>query len=541
MANSKSGFPIPTPYAAGAESKPFAMAFSPMSDNEFSHNITVDREPVKIVAFGLAGDDYIEVMQLVGDNSGDLFEAYKPFDGAVALTSERNELVLSKSGRYRLRFDGTHGSMHCFWWQFSMTHEWANEVLSEGLRRLCECLQPPPFEIIPGPGIDADEINPVVWRVANSGIINASSSTTIEHTVYDPAPPSVVRWLLSNARVSPYDGNLLEIRPDGLYVNLSSQLTACGFGANIRPSTEPLPLRLLALDSTDCIVSVPAEDVARYICAADCTPTVDLTVTKTVSDSHVSPGTPITFVITVANAGIDDAADLIIQDSIPTEFVGEGPYTVVYAGGAAGPAVVTRSNLGAGIRTFVPAGGSVTITATVAAWTEGRYSNTVLVSLPDIYTNEGNFSDTVQIRVAQSSVDLQIQSLVGLSPAFAVNQFGELRFLISNNSDVASPSPVWTGSIPVPYFVAAWPIDIDPVEVTIFQVWTGTSFNVPVDDFVGIYNLPPIPAGGQLIITIPVQAVLADTWSESYGIQDLALIDSVPSNNTVTLSGVVTP
>jgi uncharacterized repeat protein (TIGR01451 family) len=517
------------------------MAFSPNSTSEFSANIAVDREPVKIIAFGLDTDEFIEVLHLVGESSGDNFEAYKPLDGSLRLTSDKNELVLGKSGRYRLRFEGTHGNMHCFWWQFSMTHEWANEVLAEGLRKLCECLQPPPFGLVAGPGIQVNQLNGVTWRITNAGIINASDSTTIDHTVADPSPPSVVRYLLSAVKISGYEGNLVEARPDGLYVNLSSELTACGLGANIQQTRDPLPLRLVALDPDNCLTYVDMDAVAQYICTADCTPEVALTVTKVANTPVVIQGQAITYTITIGNSGPDLLTDCLVTDVIPASFVGFGPFPVVYSGGASGPATVNRNQLSRGFFVDIPSGGSVQITTTFGSSALGSFDNVVTATPPDIYTVTGNRTASATVFVGVNYLDLAIVTL-SYPAAIAATDVSEFNFVVTNFGNNTATQPQISAVAPIPY-LDPHP-DVSPV-VFVTYSWTGATVSVPYGDFAGVYTLLPIPPGGQVFIRMPVvgRSIDTDPWSQSFSVQDLVwgAGDADPANNSVTLTGTVTP
>jgi uncharacterized repeat protein (TIGR01451 family) len=538
MANQKSTHPTPTIYAAGAEKQSFAMAFSPSSTSAFSNNIVVDREPVKVIAFGLRENEYIEVMHLIGDNSGSNFEAYKPYDGALRLTADQNELVLGKAGRYRLRFEGVHGAMHCFWWQFSMTHEWANEVLAEGLRQLCECLQPPPFEIVDGPGIQSQQLNPVTWKITNTGIINASDSTTIDHTVYNMLPS--VRWLMSNVKISGYEGNLLEVRPDGLYVNLSSQLTVCGIGSGIRPSTDPLPLRFVALDQNNCLVSVTTNAIVTYLCSAECEPVINLSVSKTSSATEVLVGQQVSFTITVSNSGPDDAENLLIQDLIPPAFIGFGPFEVVYSGGAIGPASVTRSQLASGFYVNIPKDGGVILTLPLTAANQGNFRNTVNVVPMSVYTNLGQSSASTNVIVTLVNFDLRIECTDYLASATLWNEFS-FKFTVANLGSITAPEPVVNISVPTPFIL---PFPYIGAEVFITYTSDDSTDIVPYGTFQGNYQLKPIPPGHKVHIVIPV---ITDSptpnWTQTFSVTDnvLGFTETDTTNNSVTLTGSVTP
>lgn len=531
MANKKTTHPTPTVWAAGNERQPFSMVFSPASTSQFSQNINVDREPVKVVAFGLRQDEFIEILHLAGEMSGSAFEAYKPFDGALVITSEQNEVTLARSGRYRLRFQGTHGQMYCFWWQFSMTHEWMNEVLANGLRQLCECLQPPPFEIVAGTGIQVTQLSPILWHIANTFAVDVADTTTIDHTVTTVAG---LRVLSSNVLVSPYAGNLIQVRPDGLYVNLSSQLTPCGFGALIQPSPDRMPLRLLALNEFNCITSIPAEDVARYLCNVDCTPTVNLSVVKTASPENPQYGELTTFTVTISNSGPEDAVDLLVRDSLPPGFFNFEPIPITYTGGAYGPPNTTRVGLATGFYCGIPAGGSLTFTVQAYPWQLGRYTNTVFVELLPLYINEGNSFATVSGNVVASENDLSIK--IVYHPEYTVGEPNYVIVEVANNSPVPAPNTNVAMSRPQPMFD---PYPAPDGEVIVSRDWTsGLDVTFTESAFGSPHNLGTIPPGGKVYIRLWLNPALAEVYSEYFSVYS-DLIESDTINNTTHFLGTI--
>lgn len=533
MANKKSTHPIPTPWAAGRERQPFSMAFSPTSTSFMSANINVDREPVKVVAFGLRENEYIEVLQLVGELSGDNFEAYKPFDGELTLTQDQNEIVLHKSGRYRLRFVGSHGFMHCFWWQFSMTHEWANEVLSNGLRRLCECLRPPPFEIVAGRGIEVRQLNDITWHIANTFAIDVADTTTIDHTVTEIAG---IRILSSDVLVSPYEGNLIQVRPDGLYVNLSSLLDPCNFGSTIQPSPDRFPLRLLALNEFNCIVSIPASDIARYLCNVDCTPTVNLTVNKVATPSSIVYGQISSFTVTISNAGPEDAVDALVRDNLAGNYSTSEPILISYTGGAFGPASVTSTQLVAGFYCGIPAGGQVTFSYQVYPWEPGTYTNTTFVDLLPLYINEGQSFDSATLHVSVDTEDLSIE-IVEQSYTFVSGVDSWVDVIARNNGVSVANEVTICMPIPRPEFQE---FPFGEGMYIIGKSWEeGPDIVLTEAEFNDCYTVENVPPGGFIFVRMWFTPIEPGLFSHIFTVSGIS--EPNIGNNTVLFEGEILP
>ncbi len=116
------------------------------------------------------------------------------------------------------------------------------------------------------------------------------------------------------------------------------------------------------------------------------TGTIKLTVTKTNGVSSVTPGGTTTYTIGVSNAGPNDVAGLVINDTPPAG-VTFGTWTCVGTGGAicgtgAGPISDTVT---------IPNGGSITYTvpATIAPGAVGSITNTITAVVPGSVINTG--------------------------------------------------------------------------------------------------------------------------------------------------------
>lgn len=134
-------------HAAGQDKATPNIIFDQYSDSATSHTIVVEAEPCRVMAFGLQGNQYIEVEQVTGDGSGTDFQAFAPAGVPYRLTSNTSTLVLEWAGNYRFRlYDDEEietpalGNVKCIAYRFSMTHEW-NYILAQSLRELLDRLR----------------------------------------------------------------------------------------------------------------------------------------------------------------------------------------------------------------------------------------------------------------------------------------------------------------------------------------------------------------------------------------------------------------
>jgi hypothetical protein len=262
MANPISKSPTPTLASGQSTVLLSSAAFSPTVQDS-SPVIVVDREPVKIAAFGLTGDSRLTVLQVADVGSSEISEEYRPNGEEIALTSERNEVVLHRSGRYRLAASDIEGPVKAFWWPFSMTHEWYDEI-AEALRFLCTCVSPQDVQIVAGPGITIQNLGSGSWRVSNAGLFGVFESPTVAHEITDGV-------LNSHVKLSEDPGNELFARDDGLYAAISDPNAPCNLGALVQPASAPVSqLKFVVLDSNNCLRWVRARSFANYMCEFDC-------------------------------------------------------------------------------------------------------------------------------------------------------------------------------------------------------------------------------------------------------------------------------
>jgi hypothetical protein len=262
MANEISKTPTPTLASGQSEVLISRFVFSPTATT--SPIINVDREPVKVVVMGLTGDAEIRVNQVVGVNDELLSEPYLPYPEGIVLNANRNEVILHRSGRYQLEMlVSSSTESTAFWWTFSMTHEWYDEI-AEALRYLCDCVRPNEVTLVAGNGILVEDLGGGTWRVTNTAIHTADDSTTVDHQIVEGV-------LSSHVKLSEDPGNEMFARDDGLYATLSDPNAPCNLGTLVQPFNGLVRnARFLVLDNQGCIRWVRARSLANYVCEFEC-------------------------------------------------------------------------------------------------------------------------------------------------------------------------------------------------------------------------------------------------------------------------------
>jgi hypothetical protein len=261
MANEISKTPTPSLASGQSEVLMGSHVFSAL--NLTSPIIVVDREPVKVVVFGLTGDATVTVHQVFGVNDDLVSEEYRPYPQGLVFSSDRNEIILQRSGRYRLVGAEITQEVRAFWWNFSMTHEWT-DIIEEALRYLCACVRPNDVELVAGNGILVENLGGGTWRVTNTAIHTAVDTATVDHQI-------VSGVLSSHVKLSEDPGNEMFARDDGLYATISDPNAPCNLGNLVQPFNGRVRnARFLVLDNQGCIRWVRARSLANYICDFEC-------------------------------------------------------------------------------------------------------------------------------------------------------------------------------------------------------------------------------------------------------------------------------
>ena len=166
---------------------------------------------------------------------------------------------------------------------------------------------------------------------------------------------------------------------------------------------------------------------------------VDLSIKKTDGLTSVVAGTPLTYTITVSNAGPSDAVGATVSDTFPAELTNV-TWTCAPAGAGSSCAnAAGAGNLNESVN--VGAAGTVTFTvmATVASSAMGTISNTAIVTPPGSATdtNPGNESATDDTAITKEA-DLTITKIDSPDPVVAGAQLVYTIAVMNNGpSDAA--------------------------------------------------------------------------------------------------------
>lgn len=181
-------------WAAGQQNQTFSIYFNHNSTSFISHDIQVDNDFFRIMAFNLGTGESVTIEQVTGD--GAYISDYAPIDNAVQLTPQRTSYVIERPGRYRMRLNAALGHVLVVGFRYAMENESTQDIV--------------------------DSIN----NLANQFPLPLTVCTT--NTVSPDITGNILR---ENVIVSPNTGNILTALPNGLYVpNSTSTPTACEIG-----------------------------------------------------------------------------------------------------------------------------------------------------------------------------------------------------------------------------------------------------------------------------------------------------------------------
>lgn len=257
-------------------------------------------------------------------------------------------------------------------------------------------------------------------------------------------------------------------------------------------------------------------------------PTANLAVTVTDGAANEIPGTPVTYTLSVSNAGPDAAPSVTVTDLFDAA-LSSCSTTCVATGGASCAAGPLLGNLNTSAS--LPNGGLVTYTSTcaVASGATGNLSNTATATLvgvtdPNLANNTATDVDTL-VRHA----DLAITNSNGAS---VVTAGSNTTYTIVASNAGPSDAP------------AAVIIDIFPSACTSIT-WTcngaaGGSCNAGASG--SIYESVNLPVGGSVTFSAlcSISGAATGTISNTATAVDSGATDANPSNNSATDVDVVT-
>ena len=252
----------------------------------------------------------------------------------------------------------------------------------------------------------------------------------------------------------------------------------------------------------------------------------DLAVTKTDGSLTYTPGTAVTYTITVTNAGPSDAVGATVSDPLPSQ-VTTATWT---ATGTAGTAFTASGTGGLNETVSIPAGGSITYTvvAQTSPSATGDLTNTATVAPPVDTTDPVPANDTAtDTDTASPIADLSITKTDGVTSVVAGDGVTHTYTITVAN---AGPSDATAVSL-----VDTFPSGFSQGAITPSQgtCTTGVPFTC---------DLGTIPAGGNATVTVAYTVPASTT--DSPQVNTVSVTSAVPdpdtANDTATDSDTVT-
>ncbi len=288
------------------------------------------------------------------------------------------------------------------------------------------------------------------------------------------------------------------------------------------------------------------------------TPIADLGITKSDGQTTAVPGSPITYTITVSNAGPSFANGATVVDNLPATITG-ATWTAVYAGaGSTGP-VSGSGNINATVSVAVGGTATFTVTGTVAPTATGSLVNTATVA-PPVGTNEpnpNNNTDTDTDTLTPQG-DLSITKTDG-SPTYTPGTAISYTIVVTNSGPSFVTGAAVADTIPANISGATWTasyvgtgstgpasgngdisaaVDLAPGGTATF-ILSGTTLATATGNLV---NTATVTAPNGFTDTNPNNNSATDTDSPN-PIADLAVTKSGPptanANDTLTYTIVV--
>jgi uncharacterized repeat protein (TIGR01451 family) len=346
---------------------------------------------------------------------------------------------------------------------------------------------------------------PVTYSIV---VTNGGPSAAVDARVVDPLPAALAggTWTCTAAAGSScpvsgtggIDATVLVGPGSSVTFTLTADVDPAATGTVVNTATVTPPA-----GTTD---TSPGNDSATDTDAL--APRADLSITKTDGRTSAVPGEPITYAITVTNAGPSAVDGARVTDPIPASLSGA---TWTCAAGTAGASCAQVSGTGA-IDTLVdlPVGGSVLfeIAATIAPSASGTLVNTATVAAPagttdpdpgnDVATDTTALTPTVDLAITKD--DGVTEAVPGTSVTYAI--------VVTNAGPSDSVGATLADPLPAGASAMTWSC----------AATGGAACGQPAGS--GDISLPvDVPVGGQVTVTATVSidplatGVLANTAS----------------------------
>ncbi len=260
------------------------------------------------------------------------------------------------------------------------------------------------------------------------------------------------------------------------------------------------------------------------------TPQSDVSITKTDGATSEVPGTPVTYILTVANSGPSDVVGASVIDSLAAN-LSNAAWTCVAVNGTCAAGGV--GNINTSIDLAAGGTATVTVTADIAASATGALSNTATVVVPPATTdlNPGNDSAT-DVDALTPQADLSVTKTdndVSAQPGDLVTY----DIVVSNDGPSAVASAQFTDVAPASLVGVSWTCSASAGSACPVS-GTGNAINT---------TLSLIP-GGTATFTVtatvdgPATGVIANTATIN---APSGVVETSPADNTATDTTTVTP
>jgi uncharacterized repeat protein (TIGR01451 family) len=241
-------------------------------------------------------------------------------------------------------------------------------------------------------------------------------------------------------------------------------------------------------------------------------PGADLSVAMTATPITTPVGGPLTYNLSVSNAGPSPASNTVLTLTLPS--------SIVYQGSIASQGTV--SQLGS-VLTFslgtVPIQGSATISVTAVPTTPGLFTATAVIGSPASDPNPANNTATASVLVSKPAADLAVT--MSVSPG-SVPVNGQATFLIN----VTNNGPATALGVTV--------TNILPPNVNVIYAAT-TQGSVSGGGTLASIGVLPVGSGATVTVVLSPTVVGTSTLTSTAGL-DPSEYDPVPGNNTASAS-----
>ena len=251
---------------------------------------------------------------------------------------------------------------------------------------------------------------PIAWTVT---VTNSGPSLATAVTMSDPLPAGVL-GASATTDVGTCDATV-SCQLGALAVGATATISISGTVDPAQPAGSISNVATAA--SPDAVPSDPIPPVVTEI-----TRSADLSIVKSLSAGGVVAGGPVSWTLTVVNAGPSTAQSVVVTDPLPAAVLG------ATATSTAGACTVSGGVVSCALDTVaVGAPVTITISGTLAGDFRGTLTNIATVSSPTADPASGNSTSTATSSVS-GSIDLTIaktvdraQGLIGTTATFTVS------------------------------------------------------------------------------------------------------------------------